>query len=187
MRILLLLLLFGSVTISAQARNVAGIPIEEQVNITDKISLRLNGAGIRTKFIFNIYVGALYVTQPVLSTPQQVYADPLAQRMLMHFLYDEVSKDKLNNGWQEGFENNLDDNSFAQLKTRLHDFKGFFQAVKKGDEIFIDYLPDHGTRVSINSEIKGFIPGNDFHQALMKVWLGDKPADWELKEALLGN
>ncbi|MCB2038496.1 MAG: chalcone isomerase family protein, partial [Ottowia sp.] len=26
-----------------------------------------------------------------------------------------------------------------------------------------------------------------FFQALMRIWLGNKPADWQLKDALLGK
>ena len=105
----------------------------------------------------------------------------------MHFLYDEVSKEKLNSGWHDGFVLNQDDAQMAKLKQRLEQFKGLFITVKKGDVIYLDYFPDKGTQVTINNEVKGTIPGFDFHQALMKVWLGEEPADWNLKEALLGH
>lgn len=187
MRILLIFLLFGHFSLPAAARDVAGISLVDEVTLSNNSRLKLNGAGIRSKFFFKIYVGALYVSQPVLSTTEQVLADTNAQRMLMHFLYDEVSKEKLNAGWQEGFENNLEEKEFAKLKPRLEMFKSYFKTANKGDVIYIDYIPGEGTKITINSEERGLIAGQDFHQALMKVWLGDEPADWSLKDALLGQ
>jgi hypothetical protein len=187
MRFVLIALLLNSVILSACAREVAGVFLDEEVLLTDNVRLKLNGAGIRSKFIFDIYVGALYVAQPKLTTEQQVYSDPSAKRMLIHFLYDEVSKEKLNGGWQDGFENNLDEATFSNVKQRLEKFKSYFETVNKGDVIYLDYLPNQGTRVTINTIEKGVITGQDFHQALMKVWLGEEPADWNLKQALLGQ
>lgn len=184
-----LLILCGLFTLlqPLSAREVAGIQLDEIIALPDQTSLSLNGAGIRSKFFFDIYVGALYVSQPPLKTPQAVLADTQAKRISMHFLYDEVSKKKLNAGWQDGFTLNQDDAQMAKLKERLEQFKTLFITVKKADVIYLDYLPDKGTQVTINNALKGTIPGFDFHQALVKVWLGDEPADWGLKEALLGE
>lgn len=187
MRFLLVFLLLSNLGFPVHAREIAGVNLDEEITLTDNINLKLNGAGIRSKFFFKIYVAALYVTEPVLDTTQQVLSDPEAKRMLMHFLYDEVSQEKLNAGWHNGFKNNLDENAFAGLKQRLETFKSYFETVHKGDVIYLDYLPGQGTKVSINSVEKGIIAGHDFHQALMKVWLGEEPADWSLKEALLGE
>jgi hypothetical protein len=187
MRFLLLSLLLGQLSLPVYAREVAGVTLDEEIILSDNSKLGINGAGIRSKFFFKIYVGALYVSQPVLNSTQQVLSDPKAKRMFMHFLYDEVSKEKLNSGWQDGFENNLDEKAYAKLEPRLETFKSYFQAVQKGDVIELDYLPGQGTKITLNTVEKGLIPGKDFHQALMKVWLGEEPADWSLKDALLGQ
>ena len=184
------LLLFSSLFIFLNpvfAREIAGIQAEETITLSNQQTLSLNGAGIRSKFFFKIYVGALYVTEPPLKTPQAVLADTRAKRISMHFLYDEVSKEKLNSGWHDGFMLNQDEAQLTKLKQRLERFKGLFDAVKKGDVIYLDYLPNQGTQVTINKEVNGTIPGFDFHQALMKVWLGEEPADWDLKKAMLGR
>jgi len=189
MRHLLLILLCSSLSLftTASAREVAGISIPEKITLANQQILSLNGAGIRTKFFFDIYVGALYVTQPGLKTTEAVLANTEAKRISMHFLYDEVSKEKLNTGWQDGFELNQDEAQMKKLKQRLNQFKALFITVKKGGVIEIDYIPGKGTQVTINTVVKGNIAGNDFHQALMKVWLGNEPADWGLKDALLGD
>jgi len=101
------------------AREVARVQLDETITLPDQTSLSLNDAGIRTKFFFDIYVGALYVVQPQLKTPQAVLTNTQAKRISMHFLYDEVSKEKLNAGWQDGFILNQEDAQMAKLNERL--------------------------------------------------------------------
>jgi hypothetical protein len=62
-----------------------------------------------------------------------------------------------------------------------------FPTVKEGDVIYLDYIPGSGTRVTINGENKGLIPGRDFNNALLDIWLGEEPADKSLKKAMLGG
>ena len=61
------------------------------------------------------------------------------------------------------------------------------KAVKKGDVVLLDYLPGAGTRVTVRGEDKGTIPGEDFNRALLRIWLGESPADASLKKAMLGG
>ena len=62
-----------------------------------------------------------------------------------------------------------------------------FPAVREGDVLYIDYIPGIGTRVTVNAEKKGVIPGLDFNNAVMDIWLGEEPADGKLKKAMLGG
>ena len=170
---------------SLQAREVAGVPLAEEIELGGQ-KLVLNGAGIRTKFVFDIYVGALYLKEKTKQGKQALLlAGP--KRVQMHFLYDEVEQRKLTDGWTEGFENNLAAAELASLKGRLEDFNKLFITVKKGDEILLDYTPEQGTQVTINKQVRGTIPGEDFSRALLSVWLGDDPADSGLKTAMLDN
>ena len=105
----------------------------------------------------------------------------------MHFLYDEVSKDKLVDGWTEGFEKNQNKAAMDRLRRRLDQFNALFDTVHSGDVIELDYLPAAGTIVRIKGAKKGVIEGADFNHALLAVWLGDQPADDDLKKALLGK
>jgi hypothetical protein len=51
-----------------------------------------------------------------------------------------------------------------------------------------DWLPEGGTRLSINGKQLGKdIAGEDFYRALLRIWLGSKPAQDDLKELLLGK
>jgi long-chain acyl-CoA synthetase len=61
-----------------------------------------------------------------------------------------------------------------------------FKDVKEKDVVALDSI-EGGTRVSLNGEAKGTIPGEPFNQALTRIWLGDKPVQADLKKALLGG
>jgi len=105
----------------------------------------------------------------------------------MNFLYREVSAEKLVAGWNEGFSSNNSAGELQQLQERINQFNSYFIPVRKGDEIRLDYIPGQGTRVYVNDQLQGSVNGEDFSRALLKIWLGKKPADAGLKEALLGN
>lgn len=181
----LYLLTFISVTI--QAREIAGIDIPEVVSHSDQSTkLLLNGTGVRSKFIFDVYIGALYLEKTV-TTPERVFTLHGEKRVSMHFLYKEVEKEKLINGWNEGFKNNLSDKEFNDIKPRLTAFNNLFITVKKGDIINLNLIPTTGTTVVINNKTMGTIEGDDFYIALLKVWLGNEPVDSNLKSAMLGK
>ena len=147
--------------------------------------LQLNGMGYRTKFVFNIYVGALY-TEKKVATRDEVQALKGPKRVVMHMVYDEVSAEKMASAWREGFEENNSEDKLATLEERLQTLISYFDALKEGDIVLLDYIPGIGTRVTIRGEHRGDIAGEDFYAALLDVWLGEEPADDELKEAMLG-
>ena len=180
-----LIFFFILFTSTTQAKQMAGVQIVEQVTIAGK-NLTLNGAGIRTKFVFDIYVAAFYTAVPVKNI-SQISDDTQPMRMAMHFVYDEVSKEKLTDGWNDGFEDNLSSAQLEKLKFRIKLFNGMFETVKKGDVILLDYLPGKGTAVTINGKNKGVVTNFEFYQALLMIWLGSDPVGDDLKDALLGK
>ncbi len=147
--------------------------------------IQLNGIGYRTKFFFKIYIGALYTLEKS-SSPDIIKEQPGAKRIQMNFLYDEVSKEKLIKAWNEGFESNNDEATLAKLAERIKQFNNYFPTLKAGDVVLLDYIPRTGTHVSIRGTEVGVIKGKDFYDALLDIWLGDEPADEDLKEAMLG-
>ena len=179
-------LIGGLLAFPVDAAKVAGVELDETARLSARgLQVALNGAGIRKKFVFEVYVGALYL-QKKLTTVDAILNDTGAKRVLMHFLHKKVRREKLVNGWIDGFNKNSK-TDIGKLQRRLDDFNKLFTDVKKGDVILLDYLPGKGTRVTINGSAKGAIPGADFNKALLKVWLGPKPADAKLKKAMLGG
>ena len=169
---------------AAYAITVEGVNIADKATVGEQ-ALVMNGAGVRTKFFFDIYIGALYLPTKTKSAEQAISMKG-DKRVLMHFLYGEVSRDKLVDGWTEGFEKNSKKN-LSDLQSRLNQFNNFFQDMKKGDEVAFDFLQTGATTVTINGKAAGSIEGADFQKALLKIWLGKEPADDDLKEAMLGE
>jgi len=184
---LFMLLTVALFSTNSQARQLDDVTLPDSVKLdgTD-VTLQLNGMGYRTKFIFNIYVGALY-TEAKVDSRDAVQALKGPKRVVMYMVYDEVNREKITNGWNEGFEENNSDEQMAKLRSRLDTFNSYFPDLKKNDVMFYDYIPGKGTRVTINGEVKGVIEGADFYAALLDVWLGEEPADEDLKEAMLGE
>lgn len=148
-------------------------------------ALQLNGIGYRKKFFIKVYIGALYLENKV-NSREAVLAQNGPNRVLMHFVYGEVSGEKLANGWNEGFEANRSEEQLAGLRERINAFNAMFPTVHENDVIMLDYIPGTGTRVTIKGEEKGVIAGEDFNKALLDIWLGEEPADGGLKDAMLG-
>lgn len=176
-------LLLSCMAVQAETE-IAGIKLADSYSLGNQ-TLALNGAGIRSKFVVQVYVGALYVTKPDHDTASILAASgPMS--MQMHMLYKHVSAGKLTSGWTDGFKANLSEQEFNQLQTSLEKFNSMFPSLKKGDVVHMDFLPGQGTEVIVNSVSKGVVEGNDFFPALLRVWIGEHPADDALKTGLLG-
>ena len=183
----LMLLLSVPFTGLLQAAQLDDVTLPDSVTLQGSdVPLQLNGLGYRTKFVFNIYVGALY-TESKVDSRDAVQALKGPKRIVMHMVYDEVSHDKMADAWNDGFEDNNSDEQVEKLQARLKIFIDYFPDLKKDDIVLLDYIPATGTHVSIAGAEKGVIEGADFYSALLDVWLGEEPADEDLKESMLGQ
>ena len=171
-------------SVPANAQEISGVLVQETLKNDDGTVMHLNGAGIRSKFFFDIYIAELYMEHPS-NVAEEVIHGVGRKRITMQFLYDEVGKDKLIEGWNEGFTGNTGAAEITTLQARINQFNSMFVDVKKGDFIVLDYIPDQGTYVTIAKQEKGVIPGKDFNDALLRIWLGEKPVNKGLKEKML--
>ena len=171
---------------AAQAAELAGVTIADQVTLANGDSLQLNGVGLREKLWIDVYVGSLYLGKKANSVGD-VLAQPGSMRIQMDFVYKEVAADKLTTAWREGFQNNQSEESLAALQERVDTFNALFsESAVKEDIYTLDYLPGSGTVVSKNGNKLGVIEGEDFRNALIEIWLGNSPADSDLKKGMLG-
>lgn len=168
------------------AAEVAGVKVDERVRI-DGQDLLLNGAGLRSKLWVKVYVGALYVGQKA-ATPQSIVDSAGPRRMQLRLLRD-LDAESLHAALDEGLRNNHSPAEFAALAGQAGQLaaimKGIGQ-VRTGDIVAIDFSTE-GIAVGLNGESRGKVAGGAFAKALLKVWLGDQPADAALKKALLGG
>jgi long-chain acyl-CoA synthetase len=167
------------------AVDVAGVNIPDKASVGGQ-DLVLNGAGIRTKAIFKVYVGSLYVPAKVKS-PADVYAKA-PRRVQLNMLRD-VTSDQMLDALTEGVN---DANSAAEagaVKAQMTELGAILKGIgqlKEGNVLAFDFV-DGATQVSLNGQAKGKIAGDAFNKALFNAWIGDKPVQGDLKKAMLGG
>ena len=171
---------------AAASDAIAPTSIEQRVCADVADVLVLNGKGKRTRLFFDVYLAALYLPEQN-SSAEEIIESKAPKRLKIHVLLDEIDKETLIENWRSGLEANHTADQISALNDRLeYAFDTFFSDTSRGDEIVIDYSPCIGTVVSVNGERRGVVPGQDFHQAVLRIWLGQTPAQASLKKALLG-
>ena len=183
MRRILLFLLAMACSTAAGAATLVGVSVPDTAQVANT-DLVLNGVGLRTKVFFKIYVGGLYLQQKS-DSADAVVAHPGPDRILMHMIY-EVSRDQFSDAWEDDFKANNPDN-YAAIEDQVKQFIAYFGDSKKDDVITLDYVPGTGTQISWNGTFRGNIPGEDFHKALLRVFVGPKPPTEDLRDGLLGK
>jgi hypothetical protein len=172
---------------AAQAVDVAGVKIDDSAKVGGK-DLKLNGAGVRTRAIFKVYAMGLYLGKKE-GTTDGVLAAPGPRRIAMVMLRD-VSGDDFGQAFMSGINANSDKAEKGKLVNQMVKLGEIFVntgGLKKGDTMHVDWLPDKGTHIELNGKaLTEPLPDQTFYNALLKIWLGDKPADSALKPLLLG-
>lgn len=184
----LIVLLCGLGIGLASAAEVAGVKLEDKARVGGT-ELLLNGAGLRTKVFFKVYVIGLYL--PAKSeTSAAVLAQQGSKRAHLVLVRD-VGPEDFSDALIDGLKNNSSESEFAAMKPRIEQFRQAIVAageVKSGSVVHLDFLPESGTRLTIGGKQQGKdIPGEDFYKALLRIWIGEKPIQDNLKEALLGK
>ncbi len=181
-------LLLAAAPWASAAIEVAGVAFADQARVGDS-ELRLNGAGVRAKFIFKVYAMGIYVAQKQGSAAELLAAKG-AKRIQIVCLLDLPGED-FAKALIAGIEKNYSGAQLEQLKARSDALQQTILALKlapKGSLIQLDWLPGIGTRLLFNGDKRGEdYPGEDFYQALLNIWLGEHPAAQDLKDALLGK
>ncbi len=179
---LLFILIF---TISLFAKEIGGVNIPKSLTLNAQ-TLFLQGAGIRSKFIFDIYVGALYLKNKT-NNAQKIIDANSASDIRMIITSSLVTGAKMKEGFSDDFKviktlgYKVDDNI---LKKFLQTFN---TKVHKRDTYDFAYFPNKGLVIYKNSKIVSNIKSLDFKKALYAIWLGKKPAQESLKKKMLGE
>ncbi len=166
----------------ALAKEVAGVAVPDAVTVAGK-SLVLNGAGLRSKLFIKVYVGALYL-EARSGDPAAILAADQAWQVTMTFKRD-VEKEKIIGAFKEGFENNSKGD--PSLAAGLGTFDAALKDLKSGDVMTIAYAPGAGATLTAPGGATATVEGKPFADALLRNWLGDKPADGDLKKGMLGK
>lgn len=174
--------------LSVAAAEVAGVKIDDRTRVENS-DLALNGAGVRTRLFFQVYAIGLYLPQKG-STPAAILAQPGPKRVAIHMLRD-VGADTFTEALADGIRANHSEAEARALEPRIRELAAIMaelKEAKKGMAIALDWLPASGTVMLVNGTPRGkAISGEDFYRALLRIWLGDKPVQDDLKKALLGG
>lgn len=176
--------------VHCSAAELAGVKLDDKIRLSPAgPELVLNGMGIRTRFVFKVYVGGLYLPEKK-TAAADIIALPGAKRVSITLLRD-LTAQQFTESLAEGVRNNSSPAEQEAVKARVDLLLGIMNALKearKGDVILLDYLPETGMNLTVNGQQQGKpIPGEDFQRALLRIWLGDKPADPDLKKGMLGG
>jgi hypothetical protein len=175
-------------SVVAGAAEIAGIKLDDRTKLGTS-ELVLNGAGLRKRLFFKVYVAGLYLTEKRKSS-LGVFALAGPKRASVTLLRD-LPAQELVDALMNGIRANSSLGEQQTLQGRVDELAANLLSIRwgrKGDVITVDWLPDVGTVVTLNGEVKGkSIPGYDVYLALLRVWLGDYPTSAGLKKALLGH
>ncbi|OUS10826.1 chalcone isomerase [Nonlabens dokdonensis] len=179
------LAILGTYTATAQ-KTINGVSVEKSITVSGQ-ELELNGAGMREKLWYDLYVGALYLTEKSSDGKALLNADK-AMAITLDITDEAVTQDKMKSAVEDGFDDSCSSKERKAIQKEINTFIGFFKdAIVKGDHFEIAYLPGKGTMVSKNGTQIGTIAGLNFKKGLFGIWLGDDPADEDLKEGMLNK
>jgi hypothetical protein len=167
------------------AKEIEGVNMPESLEVATG-KLILNGAGVRSKFFMDLYIGGLYL-QNKSNNPEEVIEGDEPMAIRLHIISSLITSKKMEDATREGFENATKGNT-ERIKSQIEEFISVFKEKIEENDIFdLIYLPGKGLEVYKNSEFKSRIEGLAFKRALFGIWLSDKPAQKSLKKEMLGN
>lgn len=170
--------------IPAPAATVAGVSLPDTTRVGDT-TLVLNGAAVRSKLMFKVYVGALYLGSKQ-SDAQSVLAADAPRRMRLHFLRG-VSGGQMCDSWKEGLTANTPGGG-AELAADFERLCAYMEDVADGSIISLTYVPGTGTEIAVDGRAKGTIAGKAFADAVLACWIGPEPGPGEdFKKGVLGG
>jgi hypothetical protein len=149
-------------------------------------TLSLNGTGVRSKFFIKAYVCGLYLKKKSGDANAIINADePMALRINIISKY--ISSDMMEEITREGFHNSTNGNT-APFKDKIDMFVTVFSDNIRNKDVYdLIYTPAEGLKVYKNKVLKTTTKDLEFKKVLFGIWLGNKPADGSLKNAMLSG
>jgi len=179
------LLLTGALAAPVYALNVGGVDVPDTYSAMGQ-ELQLNGAGTRSKWFMNLYVGGLYVPEKVADAEAVIAADE-PQAITLHITSGMITSERMTEATMEGFQA-ATGGDLSAIQSDVDQFMAVFQEeIKEGDVFDLVYVPEQGVQVLKNGEQRDTVGDLEFKKALFGIWLSDKPAQKDLKEKMLGK
>ncbi|MEG0676939.1 MAG: chalcone isomerase family protein [Comamonas sp.] len=173
---------------AAAALQINGVSYAPSLQAQGK-TLTLNGAGTRYKAIFKVYTAGLYLEKPAHSL--QEISQLNGPKRISVTMLREIDSAELGKLFARGMEDNMERAAFSKLIPGVMRMSDIFTQHKKllaGENFSVDWIPGQGTQVLVKGRPQGEpFKEPEFFNALLGIWLGPKPADEQLKKALLGT
>ena len=185
-RFLLISLLAGAV----HAAELEGVKLDDRVRV-DGQEIQLNGMALRTRYVvIKVYVAGLYLPQK--ATSAEAAIDGKGAKRISLTMVRDATADQFVESIEHGLHANNSEAQLAEVKPQVDALFAKIRAVKeanKGMRIVLDYLPSsNGTTLFVDGAAQGGpMTGEAFYRALLRIWLGEKPVQDDLKKALLGG
>ena len=169
--------------------NVSAVEIGD-ITMPDKLqagseTLILNGAGIRSKFIFGLYVAGLYLTEKSNDATAIIQSNE-AMALRLHIISSKITSNKMTKATRKGFDKAIGGKT-ETISAEIEQFlTAFSDKIVEGDVFEFVSIPQKGVVVSKNGNQKLTVSSLVFKQALFGIWLSKKPVKEKLKNNLLG-
>ncbi len=174
--------------LSVNALTIDGYEIAQVIPATSQhAELKLNGASMRVLYgVVDTYIGKLYMENPVTDEKALVEADEY-KRMVFQVVMKRISGRRMAKAMYDALQLTLSAEEAANLEERLLLLVELFtSSLKKGQEGYIEWVPGEGSRIVINDEVRGIIPGKDLNDAILNIWVGENPVGSVFKRQILG-
>jgi len=176
----------------ARAVEVAGVNYAAQLQSGSDVLL-LNGAGIRKKANTNLYSAALYLSTPARSGEEVVSSS--GPKQLRVFMLQDLNSRDMGDMLSRGLVTNNQEDELAAIVPEMLELGSFIADRGKlltGDGFQIEWNPAVGTTITVfqrneSKPVRQVFAKKDLIAPMMRIWLGTRPADPQLKAALLGQ
>lgn len=172
--------------------DIGGVALDDSATVDGK-SLKLNGGGISMRLVFRVYAMGLYLLDRR-RTAEDVLASTGPRRLMIAMLRDVSSEefDEAVTRCADGGGSGPVDAARARIAEQMGRLGRAIASqpggLRRGDLLTLDWVPGTGTVVALNRQpLTEPLQGIAFYNALLNIWLGDKPADPLLKTRLLGR
>jgi hypothetical protein len=169
------------------AIELEGVKLPDQLEVQGQ-QLQLNGAGVRKKMVFDVYVAALYTPRQT-SDAQTVLNTKVPKRLQLSLLRT-VEGRALVQSLKDGLQDNVTATQYAAYADKVKELEQILlqaQTAKTGEVITLDFLPGQGCKIQFQGRVLGVVSGDDFARDLLQIWLGKQPVQPDLKAKLLGG
>lgn len=150
--------------------------------VMGKESMVQLGSALKRFLMFRVVAVDLYVAK---GYKAEDVLDDIPKRIEVNYFVD-IPKHELHRATLSGIEKNLAKKQLIDLMPKIQQINSYYPSVQPGDQIAVTYLPQVGSKVEVNGQLKGIIAGEDFARAFFSIWVGQNPVDERAKRQLLG-